>query len=149
MKTERREAHSRTALRLVALALACSALVACASRPKGQSQNTYVGGEGREMETRVGNRGFQGELEILRPIMRRNDDGRLHVQFELHNKKTRDLAFEYAITWRDADDFVVETPWHWTPMSIVGQGFRTISVTAPTPEANQWELHVQKPSSVR
>lgn len=146
MKTQRTNRGARAWL---ALALACSALSACVSKPKGQAQNTYVGGEGQEMETRVGNPGFERELEILRPISRRDESGRLHVQFELHNKKTRDLAFEYAVSWRDPAGFAIDTPWHWKPMSIVGQGFRTIAVTGPTPEASQWELHVQPPSSVR
>ena len=145
MKIERTQRLARAA----AWSLACLALASCVSKPKGQAQNTYSGGEGLEMEKRVGNRGFEGELEILRPLSRRNDDGRLFVQFELHNKKTRDLAFEYAITWRDDQGFALDTPWHWTPLSIVGQGFRTLQVTAPAPEATQWELHVQPPSSVR
>lgn len=146
MKIER---TNRGSLALGALTLACACLAGCVSKPKGQAQNTYVGGEGQEMETRVGNPGFERELEILRPISRRDESGRLHVQFELHNKKTRDLAFEYSVSWRDAAGFAIDTPWRWQPMSIVGQGFRTIAVTGPTPEACQWELHVQPPSSVR
>ena len=127
----------------------CASMAACAaSKPKGQAQNTYVGGEGLEMQERIGNRGLERDLKILRPISERRD-GRLHVQFELHNGKTRDLALEYAVTWRDSAGFAIDTPWRWTPMSIVGQGYRTINITGPTPEASQWELHVQKPSSVR
>lgn len=136
---------ARLALALAGLALAS----ACVSKPRGQAQNTYVGGEGKEMESRVGNRGLERDLDILRPMSRRDESGRLQVQFELHNKKTSDFAFEYSVVWRDAAGFVVPTPWHWTPMSIVGQGYRTVSVTGPTPEACQWELHVQKPSAVR
>ena len=133
----------------LAIAWTCAGLAGCVTKPKGHAQNTYVGGEGQELETRVGNPGFGRELEILRPISRRDESGRLHVQFELHNKKNADLAFEYAVTWRDASGFAIDTPWHWQPMSIVGQGYRTVAVTGPTPEAVQWELHVQPSSSVR
>ena len=121
---------------------------ACVSKPRGQAQNTYLGGEGLEMETLVGNRGLEGDLKVLRPLSERRD-GRLHVQFELHNRRTSDFSFEYAVTWLDASGFVIDTPWRWSPMTIAGQGYRTVSITGPTPEASQWKLHVQKPSSVR
>ena len=138
-----------TSFRRMLLGTALSAaLIACVSKPKGQAQNTYLGGEGLEMEAVVGNRGLERDIKVLRPISERRDE-RLHVQFELHNRRTRDMSFEYAVSWFDASGFVIDHPWRWTPMTIVGQGFKNINITGPTPEASQWKLHVQKPNTVR
>ena len=55
----------------------------------------------------------------------------------------------FNVSGNAAADDIVEYRRDGQRLAIVGQGYRTVSITGPTPEASQWKLHVQKPSSVR
>ena len=80
----------------------------------------------------------------LRRSGRDRREDRLHVQFNLKNKKTSDLAIEWAIEWFDSAGFRIDVPHNWKATKLVGQGFETIARTAPTPEAAGFRLGVRK-----
>ena len=75
-------------------------------------------------------------------------EGRLYVQFDLHSTRNSNLSFEWTIHWLDSSGFVLDTAQHWTPVSIGGQGFATITELAPVPEATGFRLGVRKPNTV-
>ena len=133
----------RAALGLAILLLAS----ACASR--GTSQDTYMGGEGAETEKIGGTTSISNELEITNLREKRLDDSRLHVQFELHNMRGGNLAFEWTVEWFDAAGFRIDWPQHWTPTAIGGKGYEILSLTGPTPNTSNWRLAVRKPNSVK
>jgi len=142
----------RNLMGLAALLLAAllPTVVACRSTGlrSGTAQNTYVGGEGLETEELVGNRSLAKDLEMTQVRSERRD-GRLHVQFELHNKRTANLAIEWTVDWFDDGGFRIDWPRRWSPVSLVGQGYNTIAFTAPVPEASQWRFAVEYPNAIR
>lgn len=112
------------------------------------AQNTYKGGEDAPLEELRGDRSLAGKLE-MEQVRSERRDGRLHVQFELRNKSTSNLAFGWMVEWFDDSGFLIDYPSHWTPVSMGGQAYKTISVTAPVPAASQWRLAVEPLSNVR
>ena len=122
-------------------------LAATSCQSRGTSQDTYLGGEGAETKRIEGTSGISGSLEMVGVHSERRD-GRLFVQFELHNKRGSNLAFEWSAEWFDDGGFKIDWPDHWTPAMITGKGFEVISLTGPTPNATSWRLNVQKPNSV-
>jgi len=131
-------------------ALAFSLLGACrlALEPRGTTQNTYVGDEGTEVEETFGDPQLAKEL-VLESIKTERRDDRLFVQFNLRNTRSSNLAIEWAIEWFDASGFLIDTPHRWEPASMGGKGYKTITRTAPTPEAAEFRLGVRKPNTVR
>lgn len=135
--------------RAVGAIVAIVLLVFVAScRSRGTSQDTYVGSERGDNEKIGGTSGVSDSLVMLGLISERRDD-RLHVQFELHNKRGGNLAFEWSIEWFDESGFKIAFPTHWTPVTLGGKGYETIAVTGPVPEASSWRLGVRKPNTVR
>ncbi|MCZ6598814.1 MAG: YcfL family protein [Planctomycetota bacterium] len=120
---------------------------ACTSSRAGPG-NMLEGGEGVGIEEHYGSSQLKRELEILNPRTERRD-GRLVCQFDLHNKKTSQLAFEWTVEWFDASDFKIDWNENWRPMTIGGMGYETLTIHAPTVEARRWRLQVRKPSPVR
>ncbi len=123
-------------------------LFAGSCRSRGTSQDTYVGGEAQETQKIEGVSAISSKLQMTN-VRHERRDGRLFVQFELHNTKGSNLAFEWSVDWFDDAGFKIDWPEHWTPTSMTGKGFETISVTGPTQEAASWRLMVQKPNAVR
>ncbi len=129
--------------------LALAVILSACQSSRGTAQNTYTGGEHTsEAETYVGNPALAKKLEI-RQIRSRRKEGHLEVQFDLHNKKQINLAFEWSVSWFDEDDFRIDTAEHWTPITLGGRDFQTLSIVAPTPNASTWELGVRTPNEVR
>lgn len=117
--------------------------------PRGGTTNTVRGTEGSpDLQQLDGGRTLSKDLEIVRYRSERRD-GRLHVQFDLQNKRGSNLAFEWQMEWFDSSDFKIDTQDHWTPIVIGGKGFETIAVTAPTPEASIFRLAYRLPDTVR
>ena len=132
----------------IALAV-CLASFACrVSAPRGTAQNTYAGDESGEVTETIGDPTLAREL-VMESIRTERRDERLFVQFNLRNTKNNNLSFEWAILWFDTRGFALDTPRHWTPAALGGQGFETISRTAPTPEADGFRLGFRKPNVVR
>lgn len=123
---------------------------ACTSSPsRGKTQNTYSGEEGTsEIEATAANAQLHRDLEIQR-IRSERRDGRLHVQFDLRNKRQGSQAIEWSIEWKDAAGFTIDDRSHWQPLVIGGGGYETISITATSPDAAAWRLQVRPSSPVR
>ncbi|MEW6072265.1 MAG: YcfL family protein [Planctomycetota bacterium] len=120
-------------------------LGAAACQSKGTSQDTYLPGE--EWQKIEGVSGISDDLEMQDIRSERRDD-RLHVQFELHNTRGSNLAFEWNAVWFDDSGYKIDWPDHWRPVSIPGKGFEILHLVAPTPQATSWRLYVQKPNTV-
>jgi hypothetical protein len=136
---------TKRALHLVLGAVLSAGLIGCMSR--GTAQNTYSGGEGLETEAHVGNPTLKRKLQMVDIRSERREDGRLRVQFELHNTGGANLSFEWAAIWTDERGFRIDVPEHWTPVSIPGHGYEIVNLTGPTPSASQWRMQVQLPNS--
>lgn len=136
---------TKRALGLVLGGLLLAGLQGCLSR--GTAQNTYSGGEGLETEEHVGSPSLKRKLEMVDIRSERREDGRLRVQFELHNNGGTNLSFEWAAVWMNDRGFRIDVPEHWTPVSIPGHGYEIVNLTGPTPDASQWRLQVQLPNS--
>jgi uncharacterized protein YcfL len=128
---------------LLALALASSCL-----GPRGTAENAYAGGEGQEVEEIVGDPDLARDL-AMESILTERRDGRLHVQFNLRNKRASRLPIEWRILWLDAAGFLIDSPGGWTPVVLGGKGFEPIARTAPTPEASGYRMMFRKPNNVR
>ena len=123
---------------------------ACTSTPRG-SQNAYEGGEGQaELERIEGNKTLARALDVRDVRTRRNEDGRLVVQFELKNTRSNALRFAWAADWFDQAGFRIDdTTRHWEPVSLGGYGSTYLTLTSPTPAAGSWKLQVTSPDEVR
>jgi uncharacterized protein YcfL len=130
-------------------AFACTALFACASQ--NGTQNVITGKEGDHKEdVVVGNSYLAAYLTTTSHKSKRLDDGRLMVQFELHNEQQQHVKFAWAIDWYDAQGFhIADATRHWEPVTLGGGGFIPIQITAPTVSATTYKLQVQSPDEVR
>lgn len=139
--------HSKLARSFTVL-LAVAALAACTMPPRGTATNTYRSDASGEREEFIGDRDLAAKFVLL-GIQREHRDGRLRVQFDLKNTTPSDLAIEWAVQWKDANGFDVDSNPHWRPTMVAGQGFESIQLTAPTPEAAVFQLHFRKPTPIR
>lgn len=130
------------------VALAFLAAGCLALDPRGTAQNTYTVDESGEVTETFGDRGLAKDL-VMEDIRTERRDGRLHVQFNLRNTRSSNLAIEWAIAWFDGSGFRIDVPEHWTPAAIGGKGYETVTRTAPTPEASSFRLGFRKPNTVR
>lgn len=134
---------------LLALVTSWTLLAACALQPpRGTATNTYSGDAGGKEEPFVGDRDLAAKFVLL-DIKREQRDGRLRVQFDLKNTTGADLAVEWAVQWKDASGFDVDSNRYWRPLMVAGQGFESIQLTAPTPAATAFQLYFRKPTPIR
>ena len=138
---------TRTRIALGALTLLLAS--ACnATGSMGTAQSTYTGEEGEdEIEEEIGDPGLARELVMESVLTERRND-RLHVQFNLRNQRPTNLPLEWTIVWHDSRGFRIDTARHWTPVTLGGKGFETLSSTAPVPAATGFKLGVRRPSTV-
>jgi uncharacterized protein YcfL len=132
----------------VALALAAATLFgSCRGLSTVSPENSYtMGGAGTETSTMDSQ--LASQLEILNPRSRTQDD-RMHVQFDLHNKRNTTLPMEWKLEWQDASGFKIDAPQHWRPLVLGGGAVETLAATAPTPQASIWKLRVRRRSAIR
>lgn len=133
--------HSRFAPRAACASLAL-VVAACTSAPQG-SVNRYSGGEGmRNSQTVEGNRLLAANLETKNVITTRRND-LLVVQFDLVNRNSSQLGFQWAVDWYDRQGLLVPgATRHWEPMRLAGNASQTVSIVAPHADATQWQLQV-------
>ncbi len=131
-------------------ALALLLCAACRTTPKG-NQNTYTGSEGsHEVGRMEGNQDLANRLEIVDPKSRRLEDNRLQVQFDLRNKRSSTTEFAWTVDWFDASGFqVAQGSRHYEPLSLGGGAWKTLTITAPTPEAVSWRLGITSRNEVQ
>lgn len=137
-------------MRQLITVLALSTLASsCVGAPRGGPESTYQGREGsQELTALHSDPSLEDDLEIvaLRP---ERIDGRLHVQFELHNKRPANLPVEWTVQWFDSNGFLLDSTQNWRPLAIGGRGFVPIQMTAPRAEATSWRLAFRAPNTVR
>lgn len=131
----------------LALAVLASALLGCTSAPFGTATNTYTVGETGKPDAVIGDRDLASKF-VLVGIHRERKDGRLHIQFDLQNTTPGDLRIEWTVTWRDSSGFTIDSGVNWRPTVVSGKGFQPIQLTAPTPEAAEFQLHFRKPTPI-
>ena len=143
---------ARKSIRVLPLILGtlASLFFACRSDPSRlHPQNTYVGAEGGvEVEEQIGDPSLERHF-VLVGLLTERRDGRLHVQFDLKNTTSSELAVEWSIEWMDGRGFRIDTQPHWRPARIGGNGDVPVQETAPVPEAATFKLHVRRSSPVR
>lgn len=126
-----------------------AALVGCKSISSTSPQNTYVMEEGSAEATQSAmDSALARSLEILN-VRSKRADGRLHVQFDLRNRRNTTSPIEWRLEWQDASGFKVDSLDTWTPLVIGGGGSETVSAVGPTPEAAIWRLSVRNRSAIR
>lgn len=132
-----------------ALTLAATmTLGACNSTGGSQNVYTYEAARG-ELTEILGSKNLTRSLEILNYRSRKVGD-LLQVQFDLRNKKTSNLRFDWAVDWFDAQGFRIDdTTRHWKREALGPGGMISIQVIAPRPEAQELRLQFATPSSVR
>jgi len=133
---------------LAALALLLPA--ACRTTPKG-TENTYTGTEGSMEIGRIeGNQMLASRLKIVDPKSRRLADGRLQVQFDLRNSSSSQTEFAWTVDWFDASGFEISQASHrYEPVALGGGAWKTLTITAPTPEAVSWRLGITSRNEVQ
>ena len=140
-------------MRATALFLACltAGLAACGTAPpRGTAVNTYASDLTGHREEFVGDRDLASKFVLLRILTEPSDGSKpMRVQFDLKNTTGGDLAVEWALEWKDASGFRIDTNPHWQPAMIAGQNYHTIQANAPTPAATAFQLHLRKPTPVR
>ena len=118
------------------LPLALVPLFGCTSPPSG-SVNSFDG-----KHTEVGNALLNSALEI-RNIVRAEKNGLKVAQFELHNRHSTALAFQWTVEWYDRSGLKIQYgPAHWEPERLAGSASKTLQIVAPSPDADSWKLQV-------
>lgn len=136
----------RTAvLVLVALVAGCAT-----QHPRGTATNTYGVDEAGKQGEFIGDRDLAAKFVLL-GIKTEPSDGTkpMRIQFDLKNTTSGDLAIEWALEWKDASGFRIDTNPNWRPVMVAGQNFHTIQAVAPAPQATAFQLHLRRPTPIR
>ncbi len=150
MQSKRIPGIVRTTSQALVLASVATALTACTSAERSGSANQITGSGSGQIEEVTGNSRLSRQLAIENPRSRRLDDGRLEVEFDLQNTTSSTLEFAWSVFWYDRDGFrVKDATYHWQPETLGGDALRTLTLVAPTPEADQWRLQVTSPDEIR
>jgi len=131
--------------------LLLSLLGACASvdTSSGAGENTWKGNEHSDEFDVVEDNVQLRSYFTIREIRSQRRDGRLTIQFELHNKYRTTRSIEYQVEWFDDSGFSVGRSDNWNRETIAGNGSKALSITALTPAATGWSLHVRPPYNSR
>lgn len=116
--------------------------------PLGTGTNTYTGDAAGKREEIVGDRDLAAKFVLL-DIKREMRDQHLRVQFDLKNTTSGDLPIEWAVVWKDASGFTIDSNPHWTPTIVTGGGLHSIQLVGPTPQAAVFQLQFRKPTPIR
>ena len=129
----------------LAVLLSAAASVGCTTT----GENTYTGVLGTsEVQQERRNALLARKLSIANARSRWEGD-RLVVQFDLVNKRGEALDMEWAVDWYDRTGFVADTRKNWQPLRLESRSEVPILITAPSPDAVTWKLHVRESQPVR
>ena len=81
-----------------------------------------------------------GELEASPPITKTLSNGQLQGQVMIKNKKSSHQHFQYQVHWLDENGFTTGQPQAWNPIEIYGNLQKTITFTAPIPNAKDYNV---------
>jgi uncharacterized protein YcfL len=117
---------------------------ACTVTPRG-SVNTYSGNsDPRATQMVEGNPMFAANIEIpTKSIITTRKNDLMVVQFDIANKSSQQMGFQWTVEWYDRQGLLVQnTTRHWEPMRLAGKASETVSIIAPTREAESWKLQI-------
>jgi len=130
-------------LRPIGLLLSLALLVSC--RGTG-----VIAASGEEIppprtDVVVGDSGLARDVTITNSRVRRAGD-LLEVQFDVVNRRRREMSFEYKFDWADAEGFKIpENVEPWTPITLGARESKPVRAVAPDPTATRWTLKVRYP----
>lgn len=135
----------RTTFLVPAAVLATLALgTGCETTPGYKSGKHELGSSGRMTETSTGDAWLCQRVQIRNTRGKRLQDNRLHVEFDLFNSWYDDINFQYAITWLDSDGMLVSSGDYYEQASIPSEESMTVRLDAPTVDASQWQIDLQR-----
>lgn len=98
---------------------------------------------GGTLDVNTGGSVLSRTIEVSRP-RRREVAGLTEVQFDLHNRSSRENRFDYRFEWADASGMRIDTAaTHWTPVVLGGQETLPLAATAPQVDAVRCTLKVR------
>lgn len=128
-----------------AVVLAALALgTGCETTPGYKSGKHELGSAGRMTETSTGDPWLCQRVQIRNTRGRRMQDQRLHVEFELFNSWNSEINFQYAISWLDSDGILISSGDYYQPATIASEQSMTVRLDAPTVDASQWQIDLQR-----
>lgn len=124
--------------------------VACRSRAvytisvdTSRMEEVDTGTAGGTIEVQTGGSVLARTVVVSRP-RRREVAGLVEVQFDLHNRSSRENRFDYRFEWADASGMRIDTAAsHWTPVVLGGQETLPLAATAPQADAVRCTLKVR------
>ncbi|WP_162902211.1 DUF1425 domain-containing protein [Facilibium subflavum] len=81
-----------------------------------------------------------GQLTASQPSVHRVDNGNIQGQISVKNNKSANQNFQYQIQWFDKTGVAVGQPQPWTPVQVYGDLQKTITFTAPMPNATSYRI---------
>ena len=121
-------------------------LGACASSDRPQLPDNITDA-GRQTEKNVGDPDLKQKLVLQNVRSRRTPDEVLQVEFEIYNRTSFGVDFEWAVLWLDASDFRIEAPLEFQQVSLDRKSSDTFFIEAPSSLATGFQLRVEKPRS--
>ena len=81
-----------------------------------------------------------GELQALPPTTKTLTNGQLQGKIIIKNTKSSNQNFQYQVDWLDENGFSTGQTQAWNPVEIYGNLQKTITFTAPTPNAKDYNI---------
>jgi uncharacterized protein YcfL len=134
--------RSRLSFRALLATAALVSSAACTTAPQG-AVNSVSGSENPRAKQKVeGNQMLAVNLETKNIITSRRND-LLLVQFDLVNRNSGSLGFQWTVDWFDRQGIKVpDATRHWEPMRLAGYATQTVTIVAPNAAAESWRLQV-------
>ena len=117
----------------------------CGAPPYNPDASKNVTDAGRQTESSVGDPDLKRKLVLQNVRSRRTPDQILQVEFEIFNRMSYGVDFEWAVLWLDASDFRIEAPLEFQQVSLDRKSSGTFFIEAPSPLATGFQLRVEKP----
>ncbi len=81
-----------------------------------------------------------GQLKAIQLSTRTSAGDTLQGQVIVENKKSSNQQFQYQVQWLDKNGFNVGQLQPWTPVELYGDLQKTITFSAPTPQATSYNI---------
>jgi uncharacterized protein YcfL len=134
-----------TKTRLASLVLLGSLLGACSAT----GELTYSGERGSTEIDRDAKNWFLGRRVKIDEFRTRQAGDRLQIGFDFVNRLGTDLSMQWSVDWFDADGFSISTGSEWQALYLAARAAYPVTITAPSPKAASWRIHVREADPVR
>ena len=81
-----------------------------------------------------------GEFQALPPTTKTLKNLQLEGKITVKNKESSNQNFQYQVDWLDENGFSTGQTQAWNPVEICGNLQKTITFTAPTPNAKDYNI---------